>query len=57
MNRRSFLATAAALAVRTAGAATSRHLMPYHLSCGAIGIKADQRRAIDYAAEYGFDLV
>jgi sugar phosphate isomerase/epimerase len=56
MNRRSFLAAAAAFAVRSASAAQP-HVMQYHLSCGAIGIKADQRRAIDYAAEYGFDCV
>lgn len=28
-----------------------------HLSCNAIGVKAAQREAIDYAARYGFDSV
>ena len=31
--------------------------MQIHLSCGALGIKATQREAIDYAAKYGFDVV
>lgn len=31
--------------------------MSLHLSCGAIGVKASQTEAIDYAARYGFDSV
>ena len=31
--------------------------MSIHLSCGALGIKASQTEAIDYAARYGFDVV
>jgi sugar phosphate isomerase/epimerase len=33
------------------------HGMAIHLSCGALGIKASQTEAIDYAARYGFDVV
>ena len=61
MIRRNFLfasaAAAAAVATRTLDAADRPHPMQYHLSCGAIGVKADQRQAIDYAAQYGFDCV
>jgi sugar phosphate isomerase/epimerase len=53
MNRRAFLAFAAAAAVSRA---TVRG-MQLHLSCGALGIKADQRQAIDLAAKHGFDAV
>jgi sugar phosphate isomerase/epimerase len=31
--------------------------MQLHLSCGALGIKADQRQAVDLAARHGFDVV
>src|ERR1019366_6096466 len=31
--------------------------MSIHLSCGALGIKASQAEAIEYAARYGFDVV
>ena len=31
--------------------------MSLHLSCGAIGVKASQAEAIDYAARFGFDSV
>lgn len=31
--------------------------MSIQLSCGSIGVKADQRQAIDYAAKYGFECV
>lgn len=31
--------------------------MLLHLSCGSLGIKANQREAIDYASEFGFDVV
>jgi len=52
-SRRSFLAvTALAAQTRAAG-----HAMQMHLSCGALGIKASQRQAIDLAAKHGFDVV
>ena len=52
-SRRSFLAvTALAAQTRAAG-----HAMQMHLSCGALGIKASQREAIDLAAKHGFDVV
>jgi sugar phosphate isomerase/epimerase len=54
MRRREFLAcaalSAAALRAKTRG-------MQMHLSCGALGIRADQRQAIDLAARHGFDAV
>src|SRR5213083_874480 len=31
--------------------------MSLHLSCGALGVKASQTEAIDYAAHFGFDSV
>lgn len=53
LNRRVFLASAAA-----AAAASGRtHGMLIHLSCGSLGVKADQKQAIDYAAKYGYDAV
>lgn len=53
--RRVFLAAGAA---GLASAAFGRtHGMLIHLSCGAIGVKADQRQAIDYAAKFGYDAV
>jgi sugar phosphate isomerase/epimerase len=53
MNRRTFLAvTAVASQVRA-----SVRGMQLHLSCGALGIKASQREAIDLAAGHGFDAV
>jgi sugar phosphate isomerase/epimerase len=53
--RRIFLAAGAAgftsaLLARTRG-------MSLHLSCGAIGVKASQTEAIEYAARFGFDSV
>jgi sugar phosphate isomerase/epimerase len=54
LNRRKFL-IAAAMGSRFV-AATERG-MQLHLSCGALGIKATQREAIDYAAKFGFDVV
>src|SRR5215472_19220894 len=54
MRRREFLAyaalSAAALRAKTRG-------MQMHLSCGALGIQANQRQAIDLAAKHGFDAV
>ena len=52
MNRRAFLALAAAGLAR----ATVRG-MQLHLSCGALGIKATQRQAVDLAAQFGFDVI
>lgn len=52
--RRTFLAASAA---GLAAAATGSHGMQYHLSCGAIGVKASLPQAIDYAAKFGFDSV
>jgi sugar phosphate isomerase/epimerase len=53
--RRIFLGTSLAGLASTASA-RSRGMM-IHLSCGALGIKASQTEAIDYAAKYGFDAV
>ena len=56
MNRRKFLIGAAA-ALASGKASPFSRGMQIHLSCGALGIKATQREAIDYAAKYGFDVV
>lgn len=53
MDRRSFLVLAA-MAARLR--ATVRG-MQLHLSCGALGIKADLRQATDLASKYGFDSI
>jgi sugar phosphate isomerase/epimerase len=53
INRRLFLAGAAAAGAAAAYARNNGMLI--HLSCGAIGVKADQKQAIDYASKYGFD--
>jgi len=53
MNRRTFVAMAAMAA---AARATARG-MKLHLSCGALGISANQRQAVDLAAKHGFDVV
>jgi sugar phosphate isomerase/epimerase len=48
----------AALAAQSPrGRAAARGRMQLHLSCGALGIKANQRQAIDLAAAHGFDAV
>jgi sugar phosphate isomerase/epimerase len=53
ISRRSFLAaTALAAQIRAEGRA-----MQMHLSCGALGIQASQRQAIDLAAKHRFDVV
>jgi sugar phosphate isomerase/epimerase len=60
MNRRHFIYAAASgigSAVSAMAAGERRHIMQYHLSCGSIGVKADQKQAIDYTAKYGFDCV
>jgi sugar phosphate isomerase/epimerase len=53
MNRRAFLAWAA-LAAQARAVVRGMQL---HLSCGALGIKATQREAVDLAAKHGFDVV
>jgi sugar phosphate isomerase/epimerase len=53
MNRRTFLALAGAAAQLRAVVRG----MQLHLSCGALGIQANQRQAIDLAAKHGFDVV
>jgi sugar phosphate isomerase/epimerase len=53
LSRRSLLA-AMALAGQTRAAG---HAMQMHLSCGALGIQASPRQAIDLAAKHGFDVV
>ena len=57
LTRREILAAAAAAAFGPMRAWAMSHGMQLHLSCGAIGIKATQREAVDYAAEFGFDVV
>jgi len=54
MERRAFLALAALTA---AGGRAKTRGMQFHLSCGALGIRANQRQAIDLAARHGFDAV
>ena len=56
INRRVFLSAAAAAAGAVTASART-HGMLIHLSCGAIGVKADQKQAIDYASRFGFDAV
>ena len=64
LNRRQFLATvavcggtaAAGLPLSVSAAAISRK-MTISLSCGAIGVSADQREAIRLAAKHGFEAV
>ncbi len=55
LTRRTFVAGAAGAA--GIGLFGRSHGMSIHLSCGALGIKASQTEAIDYAARYGFDVV
>jgi len=56
VQRRAFLTFAAVAATMPrVGSAAGR--MQLHLSCGALGIKANQRQAIDLAAAHGFDAV
>jgi len=43
-------------AMAAAARATARG-MKLHLSCGALGISANQRQAVDLAAKHGFDVV
>lgn len=53
MDRRAFLAMAA---LASAGRAVVRG-MQLHLSCGALGISANQPQALDLAAKHGFDVI
>src|SRR3954453_8134958 len=52
--RTMLLAGAAGLATRLAA---RNQGMQIHLSCGAIGVKANTAAAIDYAAKYAFDAI
>ncbi len=53
MDRRTFLA----LAALAPAARAEKNGMQLHLSCGALGIKASQREAVDLAAKHGFDAI
>jgi sugar phosphate isomerase/epimerase len=44
-------------ALSAAGLGAKTRGMQFHLSCGALGIRANQRQAIDLAAAHGFDAV
>ncbi len=66
LNRRSFLqsSTAALFTGTLIGSLTAspskaagKRSMKLDLSCGRIGVKADQRQAINYAHQYGFEAV
>lgn len=63
LDRRSFIkySTVAILAgsieKRARAFAGQSRLMKLDLSCGRIGVKADQKQAIDYAEKYGFEAV
>jgi hypothetical protein len=66
VSRRSFLQTAAALSLAGAGlsareawaaAAPQQRKFTMDLSCGMIGVGADQRQAIRLAQQYGFESV
>src|SRR4051794_40454978 len=55
LTRRAFVAAGAAgLAGTLLGRAQG---MLLHLSCGAIGVKANTAEALAYAAQYGFDAI
>ncbi|MFK5924682.1 MAG: sugar phosphate isomerase/epimerase family protein [Verrucomicrobiota bacterium] len=61
-DRRQFLVTSAsALAVASIsgskGFAATPHKMTMDLICGRLGVKADQKQAIDFAARHGFESV
>ena len=61
-NRRQFLASTAGAAVATSisgttGLAETPRKMKIDLSCGRIGVKANQMEAIDLAARHGFEAV
>ena len=51
--RREFLAGVAAAPL--AASAARKDKMRIHLVCGALGVMADQRQAIEYAQRFGFD--
>lgn len=66
INRRGFLRTAAVASASAAGICLSRgtafagekkRKFTMDLVCGAIGVRADQRQAIDLAHKYGFESV
>ena len=56
MTRRHFLAAAAIAATASRARATAGG-MQLNLSCGALGVHASQRQAIDWAHQFGFDVV
>ena len=56
MTRRDLLASSAALAAASA-LASPRTRMTIHLSCGSIGVKADQRQALEYAHRFGYESI
>lgn len=56
INRRHVLA-ASAFTVASNAFAAPRTKMTIQLSCGSIGVKADQQQAIDYASKFGYDSV
>ncbi|HBL43905.1 MAG TPA: xylose isomerase, partial [Planctomycetaceae bacterium] len=66
LNRRSFLQSATATLFTGplisslpafSSKSTGKRSMKLDLSCGRIGVEADQRQAIDYAHQYGFEAV
>lgn len=56
-NRRQFVAAAAAALAAPMVHAAGQTRMTIQLSCGAIGVKADQRKALQYAHEFGFQSI
>lgn len=58
MTRRHMLATAlAAPALASQSSPSFNTKMTIHLSCGSIGVKANQRQALDYASRFGFQSI
>lgn len=58
MTRRHILASALAAPAFSAQAPpTFNTRMTVHLSCGSIGVKANQRQALDYAHQFGFQSI
>jgi len=53
VSRRTFFAAVAGAALARAGG----HAMQMHLSCGALGIQASTREAVELAAKHGFDVI
>src|SRR5579884_4043170 len=57
LNRRAFLSVATGAAAAAMRGRAVEMGMQLHLSCGALGIKASQMQAIDWAHQFGFDVV